>query len=378
MARLKKMIVMVGVVVGLSAVSSCGSWIKCLSGNSCAKSAENAATSQLFLNSVSSSLTSFKAVMAELGLTDAQQSTVVSTVQAKAQELTTQLGLADSSTYSGTVLEKLTSMFTDLIEYAVTKISEVAPDLDETTISNAIASFANDLLAFAGEENILGSLPDSEQANLPTGADGHFDVQETLGSTVAQAAVGGLIAQRPNANPGDMMAAMEHFERKPGEKPKAPGQVREYRPSEADRVEGQSRVQGDICQGSPASMGGGRGRTPNASQSDRIPLPMQGCAGVAIDQYITFCLTAPDSAFKICPKPIYGSGVPATKTSIKFWVDGAENLFTGFTVGKVYDCSDAAAKKELAQLLGSAITAKKSTCAAFALPASSVSAGGGG
>jgi hypothetical protein len=346
----------------------CGSWMKCLTSSSCSKSVENATTTQLFLNAVNSSLESFKSVMSELGLSDAQQSSVVTSVQTKAQELTSLLSLDEDTSYSGTVLENLTAMFSDLTEYAVTKIAEVAPSLDESVISNAVASFATNLVANAGDVRIFNSLPEDEQSNLPTDDAGNFDPTEILGPTVTQAVVGSMVTARPNVKPEDMVAAMGHFERKPGQPPMAPGVVKEYRPSDAERQEGRSKVQGDICQGHPSSMGSGGGRKPSQSMSDRIPLPMQGCQGVAIDKDVTFCLTAPATAFKVCSKNVYGSVGTATKKVIKFWVDGAENSFTAFPTDKVFDCSNMTARKELAQVLAAAIKEKKSTCSAFAPP----------
>jgi hypothetical protein len=320
---------------------------------------------------VNASLTSFKAVMTELGLTGAQQSTVVTSVQTKAQELTTQLGLADDTSYSGTVLEKLTSMFSDLTDYAVAKIAEVAPNLDEPTISNAVASFATELLASASEQNILSSLPEAEQQTLPIGADGRFDVQETLGSTVAQAAVGSMVAARPTVKPEEVMAAISEFGRRPGEQPQPPAQVREFRPSEAQRQAGRSKVEGDLCQGKSESLGVGSGRTADPAMADWVAVPM--CPGVFIDKVVTFCLTAPVSAMKFCAKNSYGAaGSAATKTSIKFKVDGVDSEFTSFAAGKVYDCADLTARKELAQLFAAALKEKKATCSAFVPPSATV------
>lgn len=80
--------------LGMSAfgVTSCGKWFNCLSGKNCdaQNQLENAATADLFLRVVDLSLDSFRGVMSELGLTQAQQDEVTADIKSTASQLMSQ------------------------------------------------------------------------------------------------------------------------------------------------------------------------------------------------------------------------------------------------------------------------------------------------
>jgi hypothetical protein len=209
----KKMILAAGLILLPLTTTSCGKWFGCLMGKDCKaqQEVENAATADLFVQVVNLSLDSFKGVMAELGLSESQQNEVASEVQTTAQQLTTQLGLTEGETYSGTMLENLSAMFEDLLQYAIDKIMAVAPSVDESKIMNACAMFMNDMIANAGLVGILESLPVDEQANIPvdqTTQKPDWEILRAPMERVASSSFSGNVAQASSRRHQRMLSVM--------------------------------------------------------------------------------------------------------------------------------------------------------------------------
>ena len=358
MNHVKRSALIGATIVVLIGTSACGTWYKCLSSKSCAKEAENAATKDLFLRVVTLSLDSFRSVMGELGLAEGQQNTVVTDVQAEAQQLTSQLALADTSQYSGTMLEKLSSMLQDLMEFTITKVSDVAPSVDKSSIMNSCAKFMNDMIANAGLVGILESLPVEEQVDL--GKDtktGKLD-WEVFRAPLERVTMSSFSGAVPTSVVG---ASLERFKRRPEDAPPPPAQVVAYRPSESEKSAGGARLEG-LCQGQPGDVGIGPGSMQQELNSESVPLPGAECRGLRMDKKLAFCLFAPPEATKICAKTIYGISSGATVSSIKFWNERTADSFTGFVADRNYDCTVQDDRKALIELLTPVLQAKKSAC----------------
>ena len=351
----------VSITVVFLATASCGKWFGCLSGKSCAaqKDVENAATADLFVNVVNMSLDAFKGVMSELGLSRVQQDDVISDVQATAQSLTSQLALTNGQTYSGTMLENLSAMFQDLLQHTISKITEVAPNVDASQIMNACAQFMNDMIANAGLVGILESLPVEEQANLDKdAATGKLDweVFRAPLERVTMSEFSGKVES------DQMGAAFEKMKRRPGEEPHPPAEVVGYQPSPAEKASGGGRAQG-LCQAHPGDVGRGPRNSQAEASSDSIPLPGPGCNNVRIDKKVAFCLFARPDAMKICSDTSIGDGASgAAVTSAKFWVDNVEQTFSSFEANKKYDCTLATDREALGKAITAAIQSKAPQC----------------
>lgn len=341
--------------------TSCGKWFGCLVGKDCKaqEEIENAATADLFVQVVNLSLDSFKGVMSELGLTEAQQNQVASDVQTTAQQLTTQLGLTEGETYSGTMLENLSAMFEDLLQYAIDKIMAVAPSVDESKIMNACAMFMNDMIANAGLVGILESLPVDEQANIPVDQTTQKPDWEILRAPMERVASSSFSGKVEGTEVG---AAFEKFKRRPGEQPPPPANVVGYVPTQSEKQNGSARLQ-NLCEGHPGDMGRGQGRAVRPGAGEGLPIPQRGCEGVQIDKKLAFCLFARPEAMKICPEASYGdTASAASKQSFKIWVDNSEDQFTAFEAGKKYDCKMAIDRDALAKIVTKQIQLKRAGC----------------
>jgi hypothetical protein len=361
MKRLNRFILIVGVILMPLVTSSCGKWFGCLMGKDCKaqQEVENAATADLFVQVVNMSLDSFKGVMAELGLTETQQNQIASDVQTTAQQLTTQLGLTEGGSYSGTMLENLSAMFEDLLQHAIDKIIEIAPNVDESKIMNACAMFMNDMIANAGLVGILESLPVDEQANIPLDQTTQKPDWEILRAPMERVASSSFSGKVEGTEVG---AAFEKFKRRPGEQPPAPANVIGYVPTAAEKESGSGRLQ-SLCEGHPGDMGRGQGRAVRPGAGEGLPIPHKGCEGVQIDKKLAFCIFARPEAMKICPDVSYGDSTSgATKNSFKIWVENAEDQFTAFAGGRKYDCKVATDRDVLAQIVTQRIQQKKAGC----------------
>ena len=361
MKHLNRFILVVGVVLMPLGTSSCGKWFGCLVGKDCKaqKEMENAATADLFVQVVNMSLDSFKGIMAELGLTESQQNQIATDVQATAQQLTTQLGLTEGESYSGTMLENLSAMFEDLLQHAIDKIIEIAPNVDESKVMNACAMFMNDMIANSGLVGILESLPVDEQANIPLDEATQKPDWEILRAPMERVATSRFSGKVEGS---EMGAAFEKFKRRPGEQPPPPANVVAYIPSPAEKQSGSGRVQ-NLCEGHPGDMGRGQGRDVRPGAGDGLPIPQMGCQGVQIDKKLAFCLFARPEAMKICENTSFGdSGAGAAVSSFKIWVDNTEEQFSAFESGRKYDCTISADRDALAQIVTQRIQAKKPGC----------------
>lgn len=361
MSRSKSLLVSLSVVGLFAGTTACGKLLNCLTGKSCAATdaAEKAATKDLFLRVVSLSLDSFKSVMSELGMTEAQQNTVVTDVQAKAQQQTSQLGLALETTYDGTILENLSAMFQDLMDFTISKVTEVAPNVDKSNVMNACSQFMNDMIANAGLVEILESLPVEEQSELSKDDQtGKLD-WEVFRAPLERVTIASFSS---SVSTDDVGASLDRFKRRPGAAPLPASQVVAYRPSATEQEKGRERL-GNLCQGQPGDVGIGSGSSKSSESADRLPIPDKTCRGVFIDKKVSFCLYAPPQSAKICTKTVYGSDAnTANATSITYWIDRTANSFTGFASGKAYDCTVATDRAALAQLLAADIEAKKPGC----------------
>jgi len=358
MKSFKRVAVLGVTLIVMTSTNACGTWYKCLTSKSCAKEAENAATKDLFLRVVSLSLDSFRSVMSELGLAEGQQNTVITDVQSEAQQLTSQLALADSAQYSGTILENLSAMFQDLMEFAITKVSDVAPNVDKSSIMNSCAKFMNDMIANAGLVGILESLPVEEQVELGKDAKtGKLD-WEVFRAPLERVTMSSFSGAVPTAEVG---ASLERFKRRPEDAPPPPAQVIAYRPSDSEKSAGSERLAG-LCQGQPGDVGVGPGSRQEDLNSESVPLPGSECRGLRIDKKLAFCLFAPPEATKICAKTIYGNSAGATVSSIKIWNERTADTFTGFAAGRNHDCTVQDDRAALIELLTPVLQAKKSAC----------------
>ncbi|MEI6834365.1 MAG: hypothetical protein WCL28_10285 [bacterium] len=361
MKHLNQVFLAVGIVLLPLTTTSCGKWFGCLVGKDCKaqQEVENAATADLFVQVVNLSLDSFKGVMAELGLSDAQQNEVASDVQATAQQLTTQLGLTEGETYSGTMLENLSAMFEDLLQHAIDKIMAVAPSVDESKIMNACAMFMNDMIANAGLVGILESLPVDEQANIPLDQTTQKPDWEILRAPMERVASSSFSGKVEGTEVG---AAFEKFKRRPGEQPPPPANVIGYVPTAAEKQSGNGRLQ-NLCEGHPGAMGRGQGRAVRPGAGEGLPIPHKGCESVQIDKKLAFCIFARPEAMKICPDISYGDDASAaSKNSFKIWVDNSEDQFSDFESGRKYDCKVAADRDSLAKIVTKRIQLKKTGC----------------
>lgn len=361
MTSVKGIILAAGLAFLSLTMTSCGKWLGCLVGKDCKaqQEAENAATADLFVQVVNLSLDSFKGVMGELGLTDVQQNQVASDVQTTAQQLTTQLGLTEGETYSGTMLENLSAMFEDLLQYAIDKIIAVAPTVDESKVMNACAMFLNDMIANAGLVGILESLPVEEQANIPLDTTTQKLDWEILRAPLERVASSSFSGKVDGTEVG---AAFEKFKRRPGEQPPPPANVVGYVPTQSEKQNGAARLQ-NLCEGHPGDMGRGQGRDVRPGAGQGLPIPHKDCQGVQIDKKLAFCLFARPEAMKICENTSYGDVASAAAVnSFKIWVDNSEDVVSSFEAGRKYDCKVAADRDALAQVLIQRIQLKKSGC----------------
>lgn len=356
-------VIVIGSLLGLSTfgITGCGKWLNCLTGKNCEaqNQIENAATADLFIRVVDLSLDSFKAVMSELGLSQSQQDEVSTDIKVTANQLTSQLALADSGSYSGTMLENLSSMFEDLMDHTISKISEVAPSVDSSKIMNACALFMNDLIANAGLTGILESLEVEVQAEIPTDqVTGKLDweiFRSPLERVVSSSFAGKM-------ETGQVVASLAKFKRRPEDQPPPAANVVAYAPSDAEKQSSAGRLQA-LCEGQPADLGRGQGRGPNASSGDGLPMPGKGCEGVRIDKKAAFCLFARPESMSICSETSYGDVASSAKMqSIKLWIDNSEQTFSKFDAGKKYDCKVASDRGALASLVTNIIRAKKPEC----------------
>ncbi len=347
---------------GMSAfgVTSCGTWFNCLTGKNCdaQNQLENAATADLFVRVVDLSLDSFKGVMAELGLNQSQQDAVVADVKSTASQLTSQLALADSDSYSGTMLENLSSMFEDLMEYAITKITQIAPTVDTAKIMNACSVFMNDMIANAGLTGILESLPVEEQVEIATDqATGKLD-WEIFRTPLERVASSNFVGK---VDAGQVSASLMKFKRRPEDRPPPPANVMAYAPTEAEKQVSVARLQA-LCEGQPADLGRGQGRGAVAA-SDSLPIPGKGCEGVRIDKKAAFCLFARPESMSICSDTSYGDLASSAKMqSIKIVIDNGEETFSKFDAGKKYDCKVKADRDAVALLVTNVIQVKRPGC----------------
>jgi hypothetical protein len=348
--------------LGISAfgATSCGKWFDCLSGKNCdaQNQLENAATADLFVRVVDLSLDSFKGIMAELGLTQAQQDEVAADIKATASQLTSQLALADDDLYNGTMLENLSSMFEDLMEYAITKITQIAPTVDTAKIMIACSVFMNDMIANAGLTGILESLPVEEQVEIATDqATGKLD-WEIFRNPLERVASSSFVGKVDASQVG---ASFMKFKRRPEDRPPPPANVMAYAPTEAEKQVSAARLQA-LCEGQPADLGRGQGRGAVAA-SDSLPIPGKGCNGVRIDKKAAFCLFARSESMSICSDTSYGDLASSAKMqSIKIVIDNGEETFSKFDAGKKYDCKVQVDREAVALLVTKVIQAKKPDC----------------
>lgn len=355
--------------LGISAfgATSCGKWFDCLSGKNCEaqNQIENAATADLFVRVVDLSLESFKGVMSELGLTQLQQDEVIADVKSTASQLTSQLALADSASYSGTMLENLSSMFEDLMDHTITKINQIAPTVNAAKIMNACAVFMNDMIANAGLTGILESLPVDEQVDIAIDqATGKLDweIFRAPLERVAASSFSGKIAA------SQVSASLVKFKRRPEDQPPLPANALAYAPTESEKQLSAGRLQ-SLCEGQPADLGRGQGRGPVVGASDSLPIPGKGCEGVRLDKKAAFCLFARPESMSICSDTSYGDIASAAKMqSIRLWIDNSEETFAKFDAGRKYDCKVQADREAVALLVTKVIQAKKSDCTVNAPP----------
>ena len=356
-----KIILAAGLILLPLTTTACGKWFNCIVGKDCKaqQEIENAATADLFVQVVNLSLDSFKGVMSELGLTEAQQNQVASDVQTTAQQLTTQLGLTEDATYSGTMLENLSAMFEDLLQFAIDKIMAVAPNVDASKVMNACAMFMNDMIANAGLVGILESLPVEEQAEIPLDEVTQKPDWEILRAPLERTASASFSGKVDDTEVG---AAFQKFKRRPGEQPPPPANVIAYVPTQSEKQSGGNRLK-NLCEGHPGDMGRGQGRAVRPGTGEGLPLPHKGCEGVQIDKKLAFCLFARPEAMKICPDASYGdTASEASKHSFKIWVDNSEDQFSDFELGRKYDCKVAADRDSLAKIVTKRIQLKRAGC----------------
>lgn len=350
--------------LGISAfgVTSCGKWFNCFSGKNCdaQNQLENAATADLFVRVVDLSLDSFKGVMSELGLTQSQQDEVVADIKSTASQLTSQLALGDSDSYSGTMLENLSSMFEDLMEYTINKITQIAPSVSASKIMNACALFMNEMIANAGLTGILESLEAKVTEGVATDeATGKLDweIFRNPLERVAAASFSGKI------DVSQVSASLMKFKRRPEDQPPPASTVLAYAPTDSEKQSSAGRLQ-TLCEGQPADLGRGQGKGPSVSGvSDSLPIPGRGCEGVRIDKKVAFCLFARPDSMSICSDTSYGDAASSARMqSIKIVIDNAEETFSKFDAGRKYDCKVQADRDAVALLVTKAIQAKKPDC----------------
>ena len=361
MTSSRRFVFSIGLVALVLGTSACGKWFNCLTGKDCdsINAIENAATKDLFLSVVRNSLSSLGSVLVELGLSGTQKDTVITNVQTKAQTQTSQLGLATEATYSGTMLENLSAMFQDLMNFTITTVTEVAPQVDKTSIMNVCANFMNELIANAGLVGILESLPVDEQTTLAKDPEtGKLD-WEVFRAPLERVTVA---AFSDTVSPETVGAAVGRFKHRPGESKRPAQEIIGYRPNKDEIESGKDRIQG-LCSANRGDVGVGNGEVSAADNDHGIPVPGKACRGVRIDKKASFCLFAPETSAKFCSKTIYGlDAIKANATAITIWIEGVEQSFNGFDDGKLYDCTVIEDRTKLAQQLSAAIEAKKPEC----------------